>query len=188
MKSELSGVKFEVSFLTVALMSIVIIIDTSNKVLLCFLCALIHEGGHLLSMFIFSVKPRGIKLRLFDIVIDADSGKSFFADLVITLSGPLLNLLFAFVFYYIDYTMFVMNLLLGVFNLLPLESFDGGHALYLLLCRKFSVFTSLLIIRVLTFVLLVPMFILGVLVLFSSKYNYSLLLIALYLLAILFLK
>lgn len=188
MKTEVSGVTFEVSFLTVALMSIVLISDTSHKVLFCFLCAIIHESGHLFSMLLFSIKPRSVKLRMFDIVIDADCDKSLFADLIITLSGPLFNFLSAFVFYFVNETMCIVSVLLGVFNLLPLESFDGGHALYLLLCRKLSVHTSLLIIRVLTFIFLVPILALGVLVLFYSKYNYSLLLIALYLLAVLFLK
>lgn len=188
MKTEISGITVEASFLTVAFMSIVLILDTSNKVLFCFLCALIHESGHLLSMLMFSIKPNSIKLRAFDIVIDADCDRDFLSDLIITLSGPLFNFLSAFVFYFTNETLCIVSLMLGVFNLLPLESFDGGHALSLLLYRKFSLRTVQLIIKVLTFVFLLPMFLLGVLVLFYSKYNYSLLLIAIYLLAVLFLK
>ncbi len=188
MKAEIFGVEIEVSFFTVALMSVVLILDTSNKVLFCFVCALIHESGHLFSMLMFSIKPKSIKLRAFDIVIDADVDKSFIVDLIVTLSGPLFNFLSAFVFYFINETMCIASVLLGVFNLLPLESFDGGHALSLLLCRKLSFRTVLLILKVLTFIFLVPMFLLGVLVLFYSKYNYSLLLISLYLLAVVFLK
>lgn len=188
MKSKIFGVTFEASFLTVALMSIVLILDVSGKVFMCFLCALLHECGHLLAMTAFSVKPKAIKLRLFDIVIDADIGKSYFADFIITISGPLFNFLTAFLFYFVSYPMFVISVFIGLFNLLPIESFDGGHALSLLLSKKLAVLAVRRVLKILTFIFLVPLFLIGVLVLFYSKYNYSLLLISLYLLAILFLK
>lgn len=188
MKSKVFGVTLEASFLTVALMSIVVILDTSGKVLMCFLCALIHECGHLLAMAFFSIKPKEIKLRLFDIVIVANTDKSFIADFTITLCGPLMNFLTAFLFYFLSYPMFVISVFIGLFNLLPIESFDGGHALSLLLLKKLDVLSVRRVIKVLTFILLVPLFFIGVLILFYSKYNYSLLLISLYLFAILFLK
>lgn len=188
MKAKFLGISFEASFLTVALMSIVLILDKSGKVFLCFLCAMIHECGHLLAMMLFSVKPKSVALRLFDIVIDADTDKSFLADLVITLSGPILNFLTAILFFFISYPMFVISVFIGAFNLLPLETFDGGHALTLILSKKLCVVAVRRILRTLTFILLLPLFFIGILVLFYSKYNYSLLLISLYLLAILFTK
>lgn len=188
MKVRLFGVSIEASFLTVALMSVVIILDTSSKIFMCFICAIIHECGHLFAMAMFSIKPESIKLRVFDIVIDAKTDKSSLSDLIITLSGPLVNLTTAVLFYYVSYPMFIISVFMGVFNLLPIESFDGGHALAVLLSKKLSVVAVRSIIKIFTFLLLVPIFIAGVLVLFYSKYNYSLLFISLYLLAILFLK
>ncbi len=188
MRAKLFGIYFETSFLCVAIMSAVLILDESNRVLFCFVSALIHECGHLFAMYCFSIKPDRIKLRLFDIVINADTDKSLMADFLITVSGPLFNFIAAFFFYFFSKTLFVINLVLGVFNLLPIDTFDGGHALSLLLCVKFSYKTVRGTIKALTFVLLVPIFIFGVLLLFYSKYNYSLLLIALYMVAVLFLK
>ncbi len=188
MKAKLFGVTFEASFLTVALMSAVLILDVSGKVFMCFLCAIIHECGHLFAMSLFLIKPKSVTLRLFDIVIDADIDKSFLADLVITLSGPILNFLTAIPFYFISYPMFVISVFIGAFNLLPLETFDGGHALKLMLSKKLNAVAVRRVLKILTFILLLPLFFVGILVLFYSKYNYSLLLISLYLLAILFIK
>ncbi len=169
-------------------MSAVLVLDVSGKVFMCFLCAVIHECGHLFAMSLFSIKPQSVTLRLFDIVIDADIDKSFLADLVITLSGPILNFLTAILFYFISYPMFVISVFIGAFNLLPLETFDGGHALKLMLSKKLSYVAVRRVLKTLTFILLLPLFFVGILVLFYSKYNYSLLLISLYLLAILFIK
>lgn len=189
MKFKLCGVLYEASFLTVAVMSAVIILDTSGRVMKCFLCAIIHECGHLLAMKCFSIKPESIKLSLFDVAINADTQRDFLSDLIITLSGPLMNFLTAIVFYFCSQqTLFIASIVIGTFNLLPVETFDGGHALLLLLTKKLSLSKAHTVLRALTFALLLPIFALGILVLFYSKYNYSLLLIALYLLAVLFLK
>lgn len=188
MKFKLCGVQFDLSFLVVAVMSMVLILDSSNKFLLCFVAALVHECGHIVAMRACGIKPTAIRLRLFDIVIESHSVSNLCADLFITLAGPIINLLFACIFYFISKTLFIANLVIGLFNLLPVETFDGGHALKIILSKFFSLKTCETTLKVLTFILLVPMLTIGVMVLFDSQYNYSLLLISLYLVAILFLK
>ncbi len=188
MKLTLKNVTINASFLSVAVMSSVLILDTSGKIFMCFFSAFLHEMGHLLAMIGFSVKPKSITLRLFDIVIVADSDRAIISDIVITLSGPLMNFMSALAFYCYSHELFIINLFVGCFNLLPIETFDGGYVLKLMLSRKLSLSATRLILKTLTFIILVPMFFLGILVLFYSKYNYTLLMISLYLLAILFLK
>ena len=78
--------------------------------------------------------------------------------------------------------------MLGVFNLLPVLSLDGGHLLTILLQRHFSPVVCRNVLRILTFVFLLPLFTAGLYLLLNSGYNYSLLAISLYLTAILFLK
>lgn len=188
MRFSIRGVSFELSFLAVAAMSATLVLDTSGRICACFIAAIIHECGHLLAMRCFCIKPQSIKLRIFDIAIEAHGQRPFSKDLIITIAGPLANFVFAFVFYFFSDMLFVSNLVIGLFNLLPVDTFDGGHALSLLLCKKLSAESSRRILKALTFLLLVPTFILGILVLLRSKYNYSLLLISLYLLVVLFLK
>lgn len=188
MKFKVSSTTFEASFIAVALMSMVLVIDVTGNVAMCFLCAILHECGHIIAMRCFGIVPKSVKLRLFDVVINADSNKAFVPDLVITLCGPFANIVLAFLFYFVCKPLAFVNLYIALFNLLPIETFDGGRALSLILSRKFSPKTVRTVLKALTFVLLVPIFLLGIFVLLYSKYNYSLLLISLYLLAILFLK
>lgn len=188
MKFKVFSTTIEASFLSVALMSLVLVLDKTGNIAMCFLCAVLHECGHIIAMRCFGIVPKSIKLRLFDIVINADSDKAFVSDLVITLCGPFVNILLAVVFFFINKQLAFVNLYIALFNLLPVETFDGGRALSLILSRKFSPKTVRTVLKALTFILLVPIFLLGIFVLLYSKYNYSLLLISLYLLAILFIK
>ncbi len=188
MKFKILGIPIELPFLSVALISSVMLLDESLKASLCFLSAFIHECGHLFFMLCYGIKPDFIRLGVFDVVIKAKPDKTFLSELFITLGGPFFNMIFALIFYRISADFSLANIIIGLFNLLPVESFDGGRAITLLLNRKLSFKTTNIILKVLTFIILIPIFILGVLVLSYSKYNYSLLLISLYLLAILFLK
>lgn len=188
MKFKLGSTLFEASFIAVALMSLVLVIDVTGNIAMCFLCAILHECGHIIAMRCFGIVPKSITLRLFDIVIKADSDKAFLPDLLITLSGPLTNIFLAVLFYFFCKPLCYVNLYIALFNLLPLDTFDGGRALSLILSRKFSIKSVRIILKILTFAFLVPIFLLGIQVLLYSKYNYSLLLISLYLLAILFLR
>ena len=80
------------------------------------------------------------------------------------------------------------NFTLGLFNILPIDSLDGGQALFILLSMKFSPFTSMKILDIISFMILIPVAVMGFLVLLQSKYNFTLLLTALYLIAIILLK
>ena len=188
MKFKAFGVEFDFQFFAVLVLTFVLILDKSSKVSLCLLSAVLHELGHIVAMLSFSIKPRSISLRVFDIAIEECSQKSDFEDFIITISGPLSNLTFACLFYFINIDLCICNIALCLFNLLPVDTFDGGHALYLLLSKKLSVNTSRIVLKILTLLVLIPLFVFGIIVLCYSKYNYSLLLISLYLLAILFIK
>ena len=188
MRFRLLDIEFSAHFLVVALMSLCLVTDTTFTVCACFLSAVTHECGHLFAMALCRVKLRKISLRAFDIVIKADTDKSFSADLLITLCGPLFNLIFAILFINISQKICYSNLVIGMFNILPVKTFDGGHALYIVLCSFLSEKSAEIVLNIITFLFLVPFFIFGILLLFECKYNYSLLLICLYLTAILFMK
>ena len=188
MRFKLFGIEIELQFFAVLALTTALLLDKSSKVALYLLCAFVHECGHLFMMLCFHKKPKSVKLRIFDIAIEENCEKSFLSDLLITLAGPLSNLIFAFIFYFISTPLYVCNVTLCVFNLLPIDTFDGGHALYLFLTKKFSHRTSCVILKAFTLIILIPLFVFGIIVLCYSKYNYSMLAISLYLLAILFIK
>ena len=188
----------ELSFPLVALMTAVIIFDTSMSVIICFASVIAHETGHLLAMRHFRSYPQKIKLTLFDIAI-IDRKKitlSDNAELIITLAGVTVNFFLSAISYFILYftpnsyiEIFLnTNLTLGLFNILPIDTLDGGQALFILLSKKFSPFTSMKILDIISFIILIPVAVMGFLVLLQSKYNFTLLLTALYLITVILLK
>lgn len=198
MTFKLRNLCIELSFPLAALMTAVILFDTSMSVILCFAGVIAHETGHLLALRHFGSYPQKIKLTLFDIAI-IDRKKitlSDKAELIITLAGVTVNFILAIISYFL-FTLtqnlyieifFNTNLTLGLFNSLPIDSLDGGQALFILLSKKFSPFTSMKILDIISFVILIPIAVMGFLVLLQSKYNFTLLLTALYLIAIILLK
>lgn len=198
MNFKLGKLYIELSFPLVALMTAVIIFDTSMSVIICFAGVIAHETGHLLALRHFGSYPQKIKLTLFDIaIIDRKKiNRSDKAELIITLAGVTVNFILAIISYFLLTVtknpcieiFFNTNLTLGFFNILPVDSLDGGQALFILLSKKFSPFTSIKILDIISFIILIPVAVMGFLVLLQSKYNFTLLLTALYLIAIILLK
>lgn len=188
MKFNIGRIRFVVPYPVVAVMSCAILLDKDHRIPLCFLSAVVHELGHLAAMYAFSIAVKEIRLGLFDVLIAADGDRGFLPDMLITASGPFANLLFGVLFIKLCKPLFYINLCISIFNLLPLETFDGGHMLKLLLERRFSPVVCDRVIMIFSLVFLVPFILIGTLVLIYSKYNYSLLLIGSYLLAVLYLK
>ena len=168
------------------------------SVIICFASVIAHETGHLLAMKYFGSYPQKIKLTLCDIaIIDRKKiTRSNKAELVITLAGVTVNFILVTISYFLmnisenSYIQMIFdtNFTLGLFNSLPIDSLDGGQALIILLSMKFSPFTSMKILDIISFVILIPVAVMGFLVLLQSKYNFTLLLTALYLIAIILLK
>ena len=169
-------------------MTAALILDRENRIVCCFLAAILHELGHLLCMRLRSVRVRGFRLRLFDFLIEADEPGDFSSELLITAGGPAASFISAAVFMPFSPRLSLPNLALGIFNLLPVMSLDGGRLLYLLLERRFSLRICGAVLRITTFIFMLPLSAAGIYLLMVSRYNYSLLAISLYLLAVLIVK
>ena len=66
MKIKTGSLIWEISFPLAAVMTAVILYDSSLSVTVCFLSVIIHESGHLAVMRLFGIRPERIRLRLFD--------------------------------------------------------------------------------------------------------------------------
>lgn len=188
MKFRLFSVDFFLSFPAVAFMSCVLIFDKSGRIFACFFAATLHEIGHLLCMLFLGYKPQSVKLSVFDVAIVSNGEKPFSHSLLITLFGVIFNFFFGIIFLPFNRDLSYAQFAIGLFNLLPVKSLDGGEALSLLLQRKLSYSMTEKILFTLTLIFSVTLVFFGTLFLFVSKYNYSLLLIGLYLFAVLFIK
>ena len=110
-----------------------------GEVLISFLIVFMHEFVHYItarilgfSGFVVEVIPIGAVLKVKN--LDEASPKE---DFIISISGPLFNLILAAIFYFSSYKLFFLsNLSIGLLNFLPALPLDGGRMLRDLFLRK----------------------------------------------------
>lgn len=182
------GCKFTVSYYCFTFVAVILITNIMDGIIPCLAAAAIHELGHLSALLAFTRKPPKI-ISFTPFGINIISGGEFntttFRRILISLSGPSVNLITFIVLFCIEQTMendFIMqNLVLGVFNLLPIIPLDGGCILSELLSLKFDCAKTNLISEIISCAFIIPMFCIGFLMIFQNPYNYVLLFIGCYL-------
>jgi len=110
--------------------------------------AAMHECGHLAALRIFRVRVDSMRLGAFGAVICARGLRrlSYGRELAVTLAGPAVNLLCAPLLASLatrhawewGYLFAGAHALLGIYNLLPVPTLDGGRALWLLAAWRFG--------------------------------------------------
>lgn len=114
-----------------------------KNILIIFIIIFIHELGHILFIKLFKYKIINIDIYPFGgyIKIDKMINTSINKDILITLGGIILQLVL-----YINtckyYLFSYYNLIIIIFNLLPIIPLDGSKLLNLLLEKKYSYYLS----------------------------------------------
>lgn len=119
-----------------------------TNISLAFFWIIIHELAHYFIVLKLGVEPEDLKVHLLGARLEISNfdDLEFREKLFICFSGPLLNLIVAilfFIFYRIFpfneyiYSNIEINLVLFIFNLLPIYPLDGGKIAEILLERKF---------------------------------------------------
>ena len=179
MRLRIKGFEFSVTYPALCQFSALIIINFDY--VYCLSAVIIHELAHLALAAYFRTNVTGIKISLYDIEIVEKSRHiiDYKNDLIITAAGPLANFVLFAYYYHFDIKFAWVN---------PAANLDGGQILYLILSRRFTLKTTANIVIVITICVSALLFFAGILVLFESKYNFSLLLICFYLILSLFYK
>ena len=190
MKFKIFSTEVIISYLLICFAAICVISGVFEGFICCLISVMIHETGHITAMCVFGFAPDKIKLSLFEISINDNSRhkRTFWQNLIIIFFGPFFNFICFIMFYLLYlkgndefYPFAIANLSVGLFNMLPVLSLDGGQLLYAILGRFFSDSISEKTVNVVTFIFLFPLFAFGFLLLLKSKYNFSLLIVCIYL-------
>lgn len=177
-----------------AMITLIFVMDKSYTAIIGLVSAFFHEMGHLIAIYLTKGKIKQVTFGLINVDIvkeDYNLDNDIKNELLIFSSGPLVNFIIALIFGFINtinsstsYQMIsYQNVFLGIVNLLPINSLDGGKILESILSRKLEYNLYEKILNITSFIFLVPLCTLGILVLLKSKYNFSLLILVCYLIS-----
>ncbi len=189
MKIKLFGCEIYISFLFISVLTIMVYIDKTGYILPVLFSSLLHEMGHLFTMWILGAAPQKIRVIPASIQIVNTHRTDYKNDIIIALSGPAFNFLFFFVFYVnflnfkndLSFFLSALNLFIGAYNLLPLIGLDGGSALFSFLCYKKDYIFAKNVLKLITIFSSIVILALAIIVNIKSGLNISFYIIAIYL-------
>ncbi len=148
-------------------------------------CVILHEAGHLTAALLYRKRPLFVKLMPTGISIGLPPPSSYLEEIVTAFCGPLMNMLYiaaAGCFpSTVAETVRTVAFLLGILNLLPLKTFDGGRILGAALALFFGEEISDRVLQITTALTLTLLWILSLYIFFYSGINMTLLLFCAYL-------
>ena len=189
MKFKFFGTEIYISFLFCAVMCFMLVIDRTGLIIPTLFSVFIHESGHLLAMWATDCQPKAIRLIPTSVQIVRGFSPKRCGEAVITVCGPAANLvifgtLFANYLIYQNFqslTFAVLNLVIAIFNLLPVSGLDGGTLLTLIIAHFTDIYRAERIVRIITAVFAFVAFLLGVYLWVSGTLNISVFIVAVYL-------
>lgn len=189
MKFKLLGSEIYISFLFVAVISLMLATDKTGLALPTLFAVSLHEIGHLLAMWIVGTPPKSIRLIPASVQITRSISSRYKNDIIVALSGPLVNFAL-FLTLYINYLIFgnegilyysLINLIVGLFNLLPVTGLDGGTVLFSVIAKKRDINKAMLTLRIISLCLGAVCLFLAITLTLRGKLNVSVYIISVYL-------
>jgi Zn-dependent protease len=146
LKTKIAGVEIGTDFTFFALIALFIALDTTGFALMSLAVCAIHEAGHLIAVLIKGHKLSSLTFRGGGIKISSCPQQTEYPykdSFLILIAGSAVNISLFFLLYFtlpktnITPIMFaVLNLTIGVFNLLPIGCLDGNRILRLFISDK----------------------------------------------------
>lgn len=189
MRFRVFGTEIYISFLFAALIALMLATDRTGMALPALFAVFMHEMGHLFCMWITDCAPKAVRLIPASVQIRTSIGVSYKRDIAVALCGPLVNFLLFGILYF-NYAAFsnetvlyysLLNLIIGLFNMLPVRGLDGGTILYSLLLKKMEIGRASFIMRIVTLTLALIILIVAITMTVKGKVNLSVYIISTYL-------
>ena len=178
------GVRIQFHFLFFWTLAFLVLLDRSGFVAMSLLAAIIHELGHIVAFILLHDLPSEISfeaagIRMVRSEKDVSVKKELFQLFMGSITNFVVFLLFSFSLKTVNQASVfaVSHLLLGIFNLLPIQALDGGKVLYLLLSQILYPETAYRISRGITWTTILLLTIFSIYLCRHGKGNLSLLLI-----------
>lgn len=194
MQFKMGKSRIVISFSFFAIILILMIVDKRGIVPLSLLASFLHELVHCIFIFIFTGAPKEIKISILGGEIRRKNNVrvSVFKEFIIYASAPLFNIISGLLLYndkYLNASFFSqINLFLGLFNILPFYSFDGGKMLECILQNKLSAKKASTIITVVSIITTSLFCICALITNMYLQKNVSMIIIALFMVLSMFFK
>lgn len=197
MRFRFFGTEIYISFLFSAVIAFMIATDRTGLVIPTLFSVLLHEVGHLIFMWIFECEPKSIKLVPASISITRGMSAKKYGDLLISLAGPMVNLIMfcsLYVNFLITKSAFsldcaLINLAFFTFNMLPVSGLDGGTVLKIILSKKLKdPLKAERIVRIITLAVGLLVSIIGITLIINGELNISVFIVAIYIIISAFIR
>lgn len=173
---KLLGVEFCVSFWFLVALAIMLSIDIMGLFYIFFISMVIHELSHLVFFRFFGLKVNKIVLSGFGITMVPQNNMyiGYKKEILCYLAGPISNFflaIFAYFFYpptFLTRAFIAANLVIAIFNLIPIVPLDGGRVLSTLLLLFFSQKTTSIITSIVAFLSLSPLYLISIYIFFKQ--------------------
>lgn len=191
MSIEIKNTKVFISPLFFAVIVIILSFRPDSPVLIVILSSILHELSHIAALTIFGCLPKEVTLSFYGMkmIKSSDLSLSFSQEIIVYSAGCAVNFmifaLFAVINLFFPNEIYLkisaVNMILGVFNLLPVFSLDGGKVLEFALKKHFTQVKSEKILNAVSFCFIIPLYFFGFFTLIKTRSNFTLLICALYL-------
>lgn len=131
-----------------ALITFILLVSESEIVLISLFSSFLHEAGHILAMWMLGYGIKRLTFTAVGIRLDKreNTAASYTDEIIVSIAGVAVNMLLCLLFFLIyGYTgtiftrnVAVVNLFVGMFNLLPVEALDGARTLYYVLLKRLT--------------------------------------------------
>ncbi len=165
--------KIKIPAVTIICLIGLIFIEPTVYLGLIFLSILLHEAGHLWVMALFGIGIESV--TLLPIGIDIKRRQKYISytkEIVLALAGIAVNMLAFFIFKKYEFFAYT-NLLYALINLIPTKGLDGGNALEAFLLSYFDMERADRVLKTVSFVFVILLWMLGIYILFILNGNIS---------------
>lgn len=125
--------KTEISAGFLLFSAVVLFLGDLELLVILYLAAAIHETAHIAALKAVGAEIYKVRFYSTGLVIDYGGEITYLEEIVCALAGPAISISAALIFSLAEkewmHAFVGMNLLLGLFNLLPFSALDGGRAL-----------------------------------------------------------